>query len=73
MTWIGGEHVPTIYRNIVEDFFNKKMLSKLGYTFSGAGLTDWEVEAYNVITLEAGRLEKEDLKRDLKQRGQHGK
>lgn len=73
MTWIGGEQVPTVFHAIVEDFFNKKMLAKLGYTFSGHGLSSWEVEAYNVIALEAGKLEKADLERDMKQRGNHGK
>lgn len=69
MLWIGGEHTPTIYHNIVEDFFNKKMLAKLGYSFDGSKLTDFEVEAYNVIAVEAAKLEKADLEREAKKRG----
>lgn len=74
MLWYGGmsdSYNP--YHNIVEDFFNKKMLTKLGYTFDGHKLSDLDVEAYNVIAVEAAKLEKADIERDSKLRGKNGK
>lgn len=70
--WYGGREYNS-FHTIVEDYFNKKMLSKLGYTFDGHKLSDFEVEAYNVIALEAAKLEKADIKRDAKLRGNNGK
>lgn len=73
MLWFGGGDEPNRFHSIVEDYFNKKMLAKLGYSFDGHTLTDFEVEAYNVIAVEAAKLEREDLIRESKKRGKHGK
>lgn len=48
------------------------MLAKLGYTFDGHRLSDLEVEAYNVIAVEASKLEKADIERESKLRGKNG-
>ena len=62
--WIGGEVIITPFYPIVDDYFNKKLLAKLGYTFDGSKLSDFEVEAYHVISSEAAKLEKADLERE---------
>lgn len=66
MLWYPGDHPHNRFHGIVEDYFNKKMLAKLGYTFEGSKITDFEVEAYNVIAVEAAKLEREDLIRESK-------
>jgi hypothetical protein len=34
---------------VVEDYFNKKMLAKLGINYELEDLEQWEVEAYSII------------------------
>lgn len=63
MTWYGVKDEITPYFFIVDDYFNKKFLSKkLGFTFDGSQLSDFEVEAYAVIENEAAKLEEADAK-----------
>jgi hypothetical protein len=70
--WIGGEVILTPFYPIVDDYFNKKMLARLGYSFDGSQLSDFEVEAYHVISSEAAKLERADLQREAKMRGKNG-
>lgn len=65
--------IVTPFYPVVDDFFNKKLLAKLGYSFDGSKITDFEVEAYHVIASEAAKLEKADMARDAKLRGNNGK
>jgi glucose-6-phosphate isomerase len=47
---------------IVEDYFNKKLLKDLGYTFDYNSLEQWEVEAYSIIANEVAKLQARDAK-----------
>lgn len=48
---------------MVKDYLQKKMLSRMGYTFSPDELESWEVESYETIELafdeERARKEKQ--------------
>lgn len=73
MMWNGVSDEATPYFFIVEDYFNKKLLAKLGYKFDSIHLTDFQVEAYNVIAVEVDKLERADLERQNRMRGKNGK
>lgn len=60
MTWYGLDDQPTVWVNIVEDYFSKKMLKTMGFTFDGSDLSDFQIQAYQLIMLEAAKLEKID-------------
>jgi DNA-binding transcriptional regulator of glucitol operon len=62
MICLGVKDQVTEYYFIVDDYFNKKTLAKLGYVFNGDNLTDFEVQAYEVIAAEVAKLEKSKLK-----------
>ena len=51
---------------LVAEYTQKKMLSKLGYTFSGDDLTYFDVECYTIIANKFADLESKDRKRGKK-------
>lgn len=61
MSWYGSDESPTLWAWIVDDYFHKKMLRTMGFTFDGEKLTDFEIQAYQIIMFEANKLEKLDL------------
>ena len=53
---------------LIYEYSQKKMLSKLGYSFDGNNLTTFEVNAYSIIASEFNKLESEELKKKAKRR-----
>jgi len=47
----------------VEEYFNKKMLRKLGYKFDPNELTTADVEAFNIIQSVLNKHESDSLKK----------
>ena len=47
---------------IVDDYFHKKILSKIGYKFESDGLDDFDVQAIAVIASHCATLEENDYK-----------
>lgn len=64
--WHGKHDEPTPFVLIVDEFFNKKLLAKMGHTFDGEALTDFQVQAYNVISAQVNKLEIAEMKRKNK-------
>lgn len=52
----------------IEEYFQKKQLAKLGYTFNGDELDLDKVQAFTIISQEIQRFE-EDESRKLKNKG----
>lgn len=61
-----GANVSNQASFIVEDYFNKKMLKELGYSFDFNALEQWEVEAYSIIANEVAKLREREYKSQRK-------
>jgi hypothetical protein len=48
---------------MVEDWINKKNLSKMGFSFDPSTLTDFEVSCYSIIASKFAELEIADMKK----------
>lgn len=57
----------------VDDYFNKRMLSKLGYRFSGEDLGTDEVEAFNIISSVLNKHEESEMKKNRTKGRRHGR
>jgi len=51
---------------MVVEYFDKKMLAGLGYSFNFKDLTTFELDCYRVISSEINKLQKKDLKKKKK-------
>jgi len=60
-----GHNKMSIY---VEDYFNKKMLCKLGYRFSSEDLESADVEAYSIISSVIHKYQDDEMKKSSKGR-----
>lgn len=47
---------------IVNDYFQRKMLAKLGFSFDSENLTTFEVQCFTIIDNEYNKLKAADLK-----------
>jgi hypothetical protein len=63
MIYHGVQDEGTPLAFIVEDFLNRKMLAKLGYQFGPENLSDFQVQAFNVISSKFAKLESDEIKR----------
>ena len=61
MFWHGVDDETTPLAFIVEDFLNRKMLAKLGYSFGPENLSDFQVQAFNVISAKLTKLESDHI------------
>lgn len=61
-----GSSSPASY--LVQEYFELKMLSKLGISRNIEDLTVFEVNAYSIIASEINRLEKEEIKKSRKKK-----
>jgi hypothetical protein len=52
--------------HFVAEYFNKKMLSKMGYRFDAESLTEFDVDVFSEITSRLAELEKEESKKASK-------
>ena len=50
------------------DYFNRQMLAKLGYTFSGENLEPWEIQSYNIIGNTLDDLRDKEMKLNAKKK-----
>ena len=57
---MNGSNKMIIY---VEEYFNKKMLSKLGYFFDPSDLTQSDVDAFNIIDAVIKKHESDEIKK----------
>ena len=64
-----GQKVQGDIGYLIADYFTRLNLGKLGYTFNGDDLENWEVTAYNVIEAEINKFQEQQMKRKGKSRG----
>lgn len=57
----------------VEEFFNKKTLSKIGYSFDPETLTTADVDAFNIIESVISKHEADEMKKMKSKGRKHGR
>jgi hypothetical protein len=57
---LNGTLLPSTETRLVYDYFNRKMLRKIGYSFDPCALSDFDVQVYNAIECEIENVRKEE-------------
>lgn len=61
-----GSKMPTQSAFIVNEYFNRQMLSKIGYRYKDEDLEVWEVESFNLIASTLAEEEEKELKKNTR-------